>query len=680
MRATLPVLVVALVGCQRDAVQGVSADVQVTPLVLDFGRVVTGTSAQRSVTLVNRSPLDAVVTAEVSAPFVAAGTTSVPAGGEASIEARFEPAEPGLATATLLVTQGTQRFEVELRGEGVRSECRSDTVCRTSELDVEAGVCVERPRADGVRCADRCVGAGSCAAGRCVGTAVSCDDADACTIDTCASASGCGHQAVTCAAPSDPCKVVACDRAQGCVQRDADDGTAGGPADCSTARVCVSGSCVTRVVPDGAVCAPATPCQGEGRCQQRQCVRPPQVPLVEAWRYAFPDPQLASFRGVADRDDNLYWVECAFGGFADMLCNACVRCAVTSYTRAGQQRFRSWLPPLESRYQLHLVQGDQLIYAGGDTIGALALADGAPRWVQQLPTALPGAPTPATPLDIRELAAGPTGVTLLAWPPWNALNGQPAVVKLDLATGALRWSRFFPEGTLSGLVLDESDGVLVLHTPLSAPTSPPRPTMLVSLTATGALRWQQDSPGKDPLALKNPVAVFNGELLLEGGELRSSLDGSLIAAPPAGVLPFSLMEPGSRTLLRRSMVFSEQLDAVSLRPGLAAMDWEAMATTLHFPDRQSGLFAAAGGGFLLGSGDSRHPHLLRAVNARGVERFSCPEGGGTAPAVAFLDERWASRFDDDSPLRVFLLPRERPATRGWVTPLGSRSGAQRPLP
>ena len=194
-------------------------------------------------------------------------------------------------------------------------------------------------------------------------------------------------------------------------------------------------------------------------------------------------------------------------------------------------------------------------------------------------------------------------------------------------------------------------------------------------------RWQLTSPAAAPLALKRPVATFNAELLLEGGELRANVTGALVAAPPSGeVLPNPVMEPVGRTLLRRSPIASDQVDAISLRPGLPAMDWEALATRLHFPEAQSGLFAAAGGGFLLGSGDSRHPPTLRAVNAQGVERFSCLQGGGTAPGVAFLDERWVSRVDSYSRLRVFMLPGERPATRGWVTPLGSRGGTRRPLP
>ena len=72
-------------------------------------------------------------------------------------------------------------------------------------------------------------------------------------------------------------------------------------------------------------------------------------------------------------------------------------------------------------------------------------------------------------------------------------------------------------------------------------------------------------------------------------------------------------------------------------------------------------------------------HVLPQAPAEIVELLAL-EGIHIAVDVAFLEERWASRVDSYNSLRVFLLPGERPATRGWVTPLGSRSGACQPLP
>ncbi len=107
---------------------------------------------------------------------------------------------------------------------------------------------------DGMACADaEClVEAGSpilqgrlCLAGKCgaVATTVSCDDKDACTVDTCNIATGCAHSLLPCN-DKDPCTKDTCDPASGCLfppdqATPCDDGNA-----CTVGDKCADGSCV----------------------------------------------------------------------------------------------------------------------------------------------------------------------------------------------------------------------------------------------------------------------------------------------------------------------------------------------------------------------------------------------------------------------------------------------------
>jgi hypothetical protein len=66
----------------------------------------------------------------------------------------------------------------------------------------------------------------------------------------------------------------------------APDGTfCGSKRGCEVADVCVDGACTVQDLPDGFVCAPATPCQGEGRCDGPVCARPPPTVLAPEWTF-----------------------------------------------------------------------------------------------------------------------------------------------------------------------------------------------------------------------------------------------------------------------------------------------------------------------------------------------------------------------------------------------------------
>ncbi|MBI4822005.1 MAG: S8 family serine peptidase [Deltaproteobacteria bacterium] len=82
----------------------------------------------------------------------------------------------------------------------------------------EPSGCGHAPVTDGTACGnvDACDGAESCLAGECVaGSAPSCDDFDPCTGDSCDPAAGCQHAVISCE-DFDPCTSDTCDSALGC--------------------------------------------------------------------------------------------------------------------------------------------------------------------------------------------------------------------------------------------------------------------------------------------------------------------------------------------------------------------------------------------------------------------------------------------------------------------------------
>lgn len=93
--------------------------------------------------------------------------------------------------------------------------------CQEAVCDEATGACVPGERApDGSACdGGPCNPGATCAAGACGGgTLVSCDDGDACTVDTCAPATGeCDHAAKECPEPAgDACRDASCAAADGC--------------------------------------------------------------------------------------------------------------------------------------------------------------------------------------------------------------------------------------------------------------------------------------------------------------------------------------------------------------------------------------------------------------------------------------------------------------------------------
>jgi hypothetical protein len=672
MRRISLLLVLSLFSCETNRIRATVGELAVSPRALDFEQAFVGFPVRRTVTIQNRARAERTVRLVTAAPFSAPERVVLTGGAELIVEVVLDPVEAGQLTGTLSVGDDTETFVVELAGTVVLPPSCGAGLCEVSVFDPVLGRCVASQASDGTACADACV-TGTCSGGRCVGSAVSCDDANPCTIDACEAAGGCQHRPLECASPTNPCKAARCDLSAGCVEDDVRDGTRCGPSDCVTANVCVLGECKPRPAPDGSACGATSFCQAAGTCQQSVCVQPAPTPLNLEWSYDFSGP-VWNYRGVTDSAQNLYWLECTT---AD--------CSATSYSAGGALRFRTPIAAEPTERLHHLLVGDQLIYAANETLGGVATIDGAPLWSMPLSLNPPGAPDVADGQRITALAASPASIIVAVSRTEGQTPRRSYVFSVDPLTRSLGFARFF-EGGLSAPVLDEQGNVFFLVSPPGFSNPPPR--YLVSLSTSGVERWRQSAPVSMPWSLDEPIATFNGELLLDGGEVRSTVDGAERVATPAGdLLSNPLMGTAGRLWLR-AVQAAQRIDAFSTRPGFTQPAWETEVTQLHGANLVSGTVAVEGGGLIVAVGDARHPTYLKAIGPQGEPRFSCEivgmqSGGSLALMASLLENRWVAlddRYQTAPRLTVYEVPGERPALHGWVKATGSPAGNRRPLP
>lgn len=244
----------SLVACQCRDEPGnrqLEPELAVAPAVLDFGAVPLGEQVERRLEITNRSRLAARVEVAVGVPFVPGATSfTVEGGATAPLSVVFAPNSLGPGAGSLRLTAEGAAFEVPLSGEGLAA-CMTSAACRDAVFDPSTAVCVERVAPEGSPCQSTCLERAACRQGVCVGEALTCDDADVCTVDACGSDGGCVQLPLECPV-SDPCKVAFCDPGRGCATRDVEDGTLCGRPTCEQAPVCIAGRCVTRARPNAA--------------------------------------------------------------------------------------------------------------------------------------------------------------------------------------------------------------------------------------------------------------------------------------------------------------------------------------------------------------------------------------------------------------------------------------------
>ena len=400
--------------CDDPGLGGARGDFRPQETEVNFGRVLEGEQSRRTVMLLGTGRAGVTVTAATSSPFsVVEGSVSVPGGGTATVEVVFtagsEPVE-----GELVLTAGRRTETVRLVGEGVRPlVCVPTMQCREAHFELEPGICVETPAPDGTVCipTSRCEERGRCQAGVCVGTPRLCDDDNPCTADGCSPTEGCVTTPVVCPRPSNPCKVGVCRRTSGCGDENVADFALCGSADCKTADLCVAGTCQTLPTPDGLLCAPGTPCQGEGRCKSGECLRPDAGDLRP-----FFSQQLGGVP-VAEPGGPVLLVH--EGSLYASVCGEDAGCRLVAFTDSGLLRFEAPYPDGGPRTLLTVSDGGVLVREP-EALESYALASPGDRlWQSSLAMQVPPgmALVPSTGVGRVALTAEGEVVALVSWRP-----------------------------------------------------------------------------------------------------------------------------------------------------------------------------------------------------------------------------------------------------------------------
>lgn len=460
---------VGLVSCRQDGLTSAEAAVTVAPREVVFGAAWVGRPATAFVTLHNEGRAPVEVTLSAPAPFSTTAALHLGGGEARQLEVTLLATAAGRVTGTLEVASGGVTAAVLLSGDVLEVPACPAVDCRDVAFDPATGACVERVAADGVACgrADACLLGGACLGGACVGQARDCSDGNACTADSCDMTAGCRHLDTSAACPQslDPCQAPACHPSTGCALEPAPDGTACGPNDCTTARVCMQGACVARASPEGSTCAPKTTCREAGVCRGQQCEVPPAAPMTPRWRYQPPPDHTLTFTGAVDDDGNAFatehWLE------SDANLRDVPVTALVSLTRDGVLRFKEVVVRDCSacRYGVALAldtAGRRLFLNAKLLLQAHHLDDGHLLWTQSLSQGVPvydGRPdgggdwSPSAPLLL--------GDTLVAVPLLEGVSDHHAYVRtFDRATGAPGW-QLHKKGHLYGVGADH-EGALWL--------------------------------------------------------------------------------------------------------------------------------------------------------------------------------------------------------------------------
>lgn len=501
--------------CEGGGVGSTTAGFRTATTSVDFGRALEGTIIARSIELSGTGRSGVTVEVSTSAPFTAPSTVEVPGGGTVPLELTFTAGQ-GPSEGTLTLRSNGESFEVALRGVGVRPlDCQPTASCREARFALETGSCVESLAPDGTSCtpAGLCLENGVCRAGSCVGTPRSCDDGNICTQDACAADVGCVHVDTSsqCPRPANVCEQAICDPVSGCGTAPRADDAICGSVDCVNAHFCRSGSCITVPTPEGFLCSPATPCQGEGHCSAGTCVRPDAGVMTPEWSVPLGD----SPAEVAPERNTLLAMS---GNLFFQSCNLTTQdggCGLVSYTGNGFQRF---VQPLDAGTRLRALGPFGALVDEGEALRALGTSTGQLAWSLPLTS---DAGSFLLPRDAWAVTSGGTlALALSAAPP-----SADEVVYLELEAkdgGVLR----------SGSVPGARSGSALALGPQNAPwLAAPLAETLHGTTDGGQLSWT-------PLAVSQAVGR---SLSVGNGGTQAFLGGAQAVDQDGG--SFALLEP-----------------------------------------------------------------------------------------------------------------------------------------
>ncbi len=433
--------------CNDSGLGGARGDFRPQETEVDFGRVLEGEQSRRTVTLVGTGRAGVTVTATTDSPFsVTEGSVSVPGGGTATLEVVFT-AGNGPVEGALVLTAGHHSETVMLTGEGVRPlACMPTEQCHESHYELVPGKCVDTLAPDGTACipSSRCEEKGQCQQGVCVGSPRLCDDDNPCTVDACSPTYGCVTTPVVCAQPANRCKVAVCRPTSGCGEVNAADFSLCGSADCKSADLCVAGSCQTLPTPEGFVCAPATPCQGEGQCHSGGCQRPDAGDLLPTFSQNLGGVPVAEPGGpvLLVHEDGLY----------ASVCSEDAGCRLVAFTKNGLLRFEAPYEDGGPRTLLTLSDAGILMHEPASALESYSLdSPGQRLWQATLAEEAPldGGLAPSTGAGRVALTPEGEAVALVSWRPAEDA-GTPLDGGEDAGT---------PEGLATLVVLGTDGGV-----------------------------------------------------------------------------------------------------------------------------------------------------------------------------------------------------------------------------
>ncbi len=154
---------------------------------------------------------------------------------------------------------------------GKKVDCNDNNSCTTDSCSAASGVCIHTGlNANACNDADFCTASDVCTNGKCAGIAVSCDDNNPCTADTCTSTIGCVHTALTTGCDDgNPCTV-----GDNCIDTVCISGT---QKDCNDQNTCTSdscdtasGNCINKAL-NGAGCNDNNACTEPDACTNTVC-------------------------------------------------------------------------------------------------------------------------------------------------------------------------------------------------------------------------------------------------------------------------------------------------------------------------------------------------------------------------------------------------------------------------
>ncbi len=654
-------ILAVLSACGGPSVVSSSGGLRFEGGALDFGQPWVGHSGLRHVRLRNEARAARTATLSVQAPFtLAVAQVEVAGGGSVEVVVSVVAGVAGPLDGALILTTEAGAEQLPLTGRAISPPtCPPALPCHAVAFDPVAGACVDALLPDGASCSgDACVENAQCQAGLCKGTALGCDDANACTVDSCG-ADGCAHATRACPAPAGPCQVPTCEPANGCATQAAPDGTRCGAGDCVEAHVCIAGACVVRPVPEGAACGPATPCTSAPTCHGGACLASPAKQIAEVWSYTPADGARITSFGSQDTHGNFYLLELT--GAAPLL-----QAALVSLTRDGAVRFKvdAGAPNVTvQRGPIDTANQQQLLISAYRSLEARSLADGKLSWSADFFDAL-------KPLFDRGVGAtynfSITQVTIVSATtailavhedagPWRSW-----VVGVSLLTGKILWTREHP-GHLSSFVATAQGDLLYLE-------SHEQPT-LFALSPAGALLWSKRLPAN---VVASALSLVDGKLLLRG--LNQWLDAT------TGTLLGTL---GSFEAGHLAVGAGDTAWVASAQDGLTAFDLRTLQPRFTVPahDGVVELLLATGGAALAITSPRgvypAPPSTLVGFDAKGGEEFRCKTSSALDPWAVLDQGRLVGRLGNR--IAALSLPALSPAPQGWISSRGSflRTGRAR---